>query len=581
MSSIQETSGSYVYQGCYNDQSSRAIPTQVSSVTSVDACANQAQSKNATVFGVQNGSQCFVGTSLDSAFKYGANSGNCGTLGGSWTNQVYALSSSSSSTAPLILQYDFKSNNVSGSTLKNSVSSSNYTGTLVNIPGMNVAASPQTAIMFSSFNSSNQNYIKFSNFATTNNGLTFSFWFMANSNNQTWSRIFDFGNGAPSNNIVCYINSGYLGFCVYNGSSSYLNNVVPNVCTNSLIHIAWVLTYPNGWDIYVNGHLYNTQAGWYPPVVTRNNCYIAKSNWSSDPYFTGYIGDFRVYNGVLSTSDITNIYQNGIVPPLPSLFIQYNFSSAYVSGTTVKNVVSSNYSATLMNGTQTNVNQSTTTNVMFASFNTSSKNYIKVPSHATTNSGLTYCFWAIVSSSNATYNRIFDFGNGGPSNNIIASINNGYLEFSLYNNTSVYYNNAIPNFTNNSLYHVAWTLTYPQGWKVYVNGSLYSTISGGWYPPSLTRNSCLLGTDNWGGSSHLQGYIGDFRIYNGVLDGNQISSIYQAALLPPIPQLSSPNFATETFVSQNDSNCKKCTKMIIVLLILIIIIYIIFSMCKK
>ena len=235
-----------------------------------------------------------------------------------------------------------------------------------------------------------------------------------------------------------------------------------------------------------------------------------------------------------------------------------------------------------MNSTKVNVNASTTTSVMFASFNPSYSNYIKVPAHATTNSGITYCYWAIASSSNPTYTRIFDFGNGGPSNNIINYISSGYLRFNIWNNNSSYYDIAVvPNFTNNSLYHIAWTLTYPQGWKIYVNGSLYNTTSAGWYPQAITRNSCLLGTDNWGGSSHLSGSIGDFRIYNGILDSSQINSIYQSAILPPIPQLSSPNFSTEYFTSQGDSNCKKFTKMIIVLLILIIITYIIFSMCKK
>ena len=670
MSGIQETSGSYVYQGCYNDQSNRAIPTQVSNVTSIDSCASQAQAKNATVFGVQDNGQCFVGTDLNSAMKYGANSSNCGTLGGSWTNQVYAIPTSTSnpeytymgcyndqsnraipnfrgnvssaaqcqtianenqenvfgvqngeqcftgsnisqayqygpysgscgtlggswtnqvyalsqprSDPPLILQYNFISSNVGGITLKNAVSTSNYTGTLVNNPSTNVVASNQTNVMFASFNALNQNYIQFNNFLTNYNGMTFSFFIMANSNNQSCARIFDFGNGAGSNNIVVYIDNGYLGFAVYNGSSYDLVNVVPNVINNTLIHIAWVLTYPQGWNIYVNGVLYNTQSsGWYPPAVTRNNCYLGKSNWSNDPYFTGYIGDFRIYNGLLTASEISSIYQSGIVPTLPDLLIEYNFSSSYINGTTIKNVASSSYNGTLINGTKTNVNASTSTSLMFASFNSSYYNYIQVASHATTNSGITYCYWAIVSSNNPTYTRIFDFGNGGPSNNIINSISSNNLEFSLYNNTSVYYYTADINFTNSTLYHIAWTLTYPQGWNIYVNGKLYTTISGGWYPQSITRNSCLLGRDNWEGYSFLNGSIGDFRVYNGVLNASQINSIYQASIYPPIPQLSSPNFSTEYFTSGSESNYRKFTKMIVVLLILIILIYIIFSICKK
>ena len=79
----------YVYQGCYNDKGSRAIPNRQTNVNSVSQCANIASSKGESVFGVQYGGQCFTGTDLTKAKQYGRNNGNCGTLGGSWTNQVY------------------------------------------------------------------------------------------------------------------------------------------------------------------------------------------------------------------------------------------------------------------------------------------------------------------------------------------------------------------------------------------------------------------------------------------------------------------------------------------------------------
>lgn len=88
--SQQQTSGNYTYQGCYNDSGNRAIPSQVQSVSSVNSCAQQAQNAGKSVFGVQYGGQCFLGTNLSQAKEYGANGGNCGTLGGSWTNQVYS-----------------------------------------------------------------------------------------------------------------------------------------------------------------------------------------------------------------------------------------------------------------------------------------------------------------------------------------------------------------------------------------------------------------------------------------------------------------------------------------------------------
>ena len=89
----------YTYQGCYNDKSSRAIPTQKGNVSSIDQCAQIAQSNNATVFGVQSGSACFIGNNLSQAQKYGVNNSynSCGLMGGALTNLVYTTPANTTS----------------------------------------------------------------------------------------------------------------------------------------------------------------------------------------------------------------------------------------------------------------------------------------------------------------------------------------------------------------------------------------------------------------------------------------------------------------------------------------------------
>jgi hypothetical protein len=46
----------------------------------------------------------------------------------------------------------------------------------------------------------------------------------------------------------------------------------------------------------------------YPANVARFNNYIGRSNWSSDPYFTGNIDDFRVYKRVLTPTEVSTLY---------------------------------------------------------------------------------------------------------------------------------------------------------------------------------------------------------------------------------------------------------------------------------
>ena len=51
---------------------------------------------------------------------------------------------------------------------------------------------------------------------------------------------------------------------------------------------------------------------YYPNSVSRQYCYLGKSHITTDAYYNGYIDDFRVYNRVLTTTDISGIYNNPI-----------------------------------------------------------------------------------------------------------------------------------------------------------------------------------------------------------------------------------------------------------------------------
>lgn len=262
----------YNYIGCYNDTGNRAIPTQLPNVPNQQGCQQYAIENNASVFGLQYYGQCFIGNDINQAQEYGPAS-NCPSMGGAWTNQVYQRSNNNPS---------------------------------LNQPG------PTQILKSALFNVNQQQYITVPPFATPTNGLSFSFWFQSNGNS-TWARVFDFGNGAASDNIIAFINNGNLGLSVYiGGSSTQNNNVMPNVNDNVWRHIVWTLDPSGIWNLYLNGNLYNIYPNVnYPSSISRNNQYIGRSNWCSstcDPYYNGNIADFRVFSGVLSASSITNIY---------------------------------------------------------------------------------------------------------------------------------------------------------------------------------------------------------------------------------------------------------------------------------
>jgi cbb3-type cytochrome oxidase subunit 3 len=89
------TSPNYDYLGCYKDNVARALPNYLGTANTADKCYNMAK-PNYDLFGLQAGSECWVGNSNDSNTdykKHGLQSNNfCQNIfGGAWTNQVYQI----------------------------------------------------------------------------------------------------------------------------------------------------------------------------------------------------------------------------------------------------------------------------------------------------------------------------------------------------------------------------------------------------------------------------------------------------------------------------------------------------------
>jgi len=83
----------YQYIGCFKDSTTgndRAIPNNNGTVKNESECQAIAQKKGASVYGLQDGNQCWTGTDLKQALKYGSAT-DCGSnkMGGFDTNSIY------------------------------------------------------------------------------------------------------------------------------------------------------------------------------------------------------------------------------------------------------------------------------------------------------------------------------------------------------------------------------------------------------------------------------------------------------------------------------------------------------------
>ena len=165
------------------------------------------------------------------------------------------------------------------------------------------------------------------------NGISFSLWMKATSSSGLYSRIFDFGTAmdptgesrcimicrsGTSNNIEYVIFSPATDGESHNGTSTTYTAFIDgsvNYYNNTWYHIVWTLSNTGVWNIFVNNNIIlDSYSGLKIPEFTLPNKvnYFGKSKHSNDGYYDGNIDDFRIYDFVLSTTQITELYKGRI-----------------------------------------------------------------------------------------------------------------------------------------------------------------------------------------------------------------------------------------------------------------------------
>ena len=197
-------------------------------------------------------------------------------------------------------------------------------------------------------------YVKLPEFYTAaRTGLTFAMWFKSNSSSD-WSRLIDFGNGAPNDNIFVAIYGNNLVLSVQQGTAGTffeVLNAYPSCNDNVWRHLVWTIS-PDGttWKVYINGSLYATITSSnsssyslytgssttpiYPNNVLRTLNYIGKSNWVADPYLKCSIDEFYFYNGCVSDTMVLSLYKYN------RLILYYNFDNA--NNSNISNILLNN-----------------------------------------------------------------------------------------------------------------------------------------------------------------------------------------------------------------------------------------------
>lgn len=150
-----------------------------------------------------------------------------------------------------------------------------------------------------------------SNYATVPlsvvNASTFSAWVKWNGGND-WQRIFDFG---ASTTAYMFLTprafTGTMRFAITTTGTEQVIDAPTALPIGTWCHVAVTLDVSTGTGVlYLNGIAVATKTGmtvrpWQ--ILARNN-YLGKSQFATDPYFSGKIDSVRIFGRALSATEI-------------------------------------------------------------------------------------------------------------------------------------------------------------------------------------------------------------------------------------------------------------------------------------
>lgn len=147
--------------------------------------------------------------------------------------------------------------------------------------------------------------------ASGSRALTVEFWATFGANG-TWSRVFDFGNinGSFGQNYVFYSPRNGSGGQRLEISTAVRTSTydVPISMDNRTVHVVCIIDPTNSyWAIYTNAVLQSAQSVALPPLtgVSSAWAFIGRSLWNGDGWLDATIDEFRIYDGRLTTQEIT------------------------------------------------------------------------------------------------------------------------------------------------------------------------------------------------------------------------------------------------------------------------------------
>ena len=346
---------------------------------------------------------------------------------------------------------------------------------------------------------------------------SFSFWVKPNATPASFGTILFYGANSNGTAFQIYVDSSNQIYAGYFNRDYTTSGTVPN---NTWSHV--VVTSNGGaieiaanTQVYINGTLQTlTAVGTGTGVANTSNANYSLGYRRSDNnlYFNGCIDQVRIFNKVLSSSEVTTLYGETTASTSKSVTDIFNDDSGVALYQLDGNAndtggVSGKFgSAAIFNG---------------------SSSYIDTNYSLPASSNFSFSFWFTLDVSGTK----FLAGQTGDSSNYfhIASANATLLEIQI--GSVNYVQLSVPNMADGNWHHLVISRSAGSGYTAYLDNSSVGTFSN---TAALSSANFFLGARDASHSSSLRhlGKIDQVRIYSSALSSSDVTNLYNETSVP-------------------------------------------------
>jgi hypothetical protein len=378
--------------------------------------------------------------------------------------------------------------------------------------------------------------------------FSISLWIYPSLVNGSMARVFDFGKGAASDNIILSINYGTPlkpAFAIYQGATQVIHfSSLQELALNQWNYL--VSTFDGtSMNIYINALLTATRnVSYTPSTIFRTQNYFGQSNWgATDGYSSSYLDDIKFYSLSLTQVEINKEFitsgsfklgSENLFDSLTHYWPIANGQMNDVIGGADMQQGSGSASILFVNDRFGNANAALGLN----------GGYTQVPMGIYFNyPKFTISVW-LYPQTVGSYARIIDFGNGKSENIIFTQASEADMQpefhfchggtwYSIYSSVSL--------TTSQWQFMVA---TYDGSTlNIFINGILVGSSTFSFSLPTVTRVNNYIGKSAWAPpNGYSFSYLDDLRFYNISLSQSQIIDL----------MMSNDTFAT-TFAASSSS----------------------------